>query len=268
MTIKELRDLAKKEIGYINAKVLMEYILNKDISYIIANSDKKLKKEDEEKYLKCVEIIKNGYPLQYITNKQEFMKLEFFVDENVLIPQPDTEILVEKAIEYCRQNKNCKVLDLCTGSGAIAISIKKYAKEVQMIASDISDKALNIAKKNAVKNKVNIEFIKSNMFENIEGQFDLVVSNPPYIKTEIIQMLPLEVQKEPQIALDGGKDGLEFYKIISKNISKYLKPTGKLILEIGYDQRKEVTKLLKNSICIKDYGNKDRLVIWNHSQEE
>ena len=137
----------------------------------------------------------------------------------------------------------------------------------KVYASDISQKALEIARRNANNNCVEINFINSNMFENIHEKFDIIVTNPPYIKTMDIANLSKNVQAEPKLALDGGIDGLKFYKIISKEIHKYLNKNGTLLMEIGYDQRVEVAKLFKNSICIKDYANNDRVVIWNHSQE-
>ena len=156
-----------------------------------------------------------------------------------------------------------KVLDLCTGSGAIAISIKKYLPEVQVFASDISKNALKIAQKNANNNKVKINFIESNMFENISETFDVITSNPPYIKTEEIRKLSKQVQNEPKLALDGGKDGLDFYKIIAKEGPKHLNKNGVILMEIGYDQGQAVTNLFKNSKCIKDYAGNSRVVVWN-----
>lgn len=271
MTIKQALNEASKKIYYIDSKVLLKHILKVDDNYIIVNKDRELEKGIENKYIKLVEKIQNGYPIQYITNKQEFMGMSFYVDEGVLIPQPDTEIVVQSLIKYVKSKNNSqklRILDLCTGSGCIAISIKKYLKNVIVIGTDISDKALEIAKHNASENKVEVNFIKSDMFENISGKFDIIVSNPPYIRNEIIKTLPKDVQKEPVIALDGGTDGLKYYKIIYENVGKSLKDDGALILEIGYDQKDEVTKLFKNSICIKDYENRDRVVIWNHSQEK
>ena len=216
-----------------------------------------------------IDKIINGKPIQYITNEQEFMKLKFYVDENVLIPQPDTEILAEKIIdEY--SDKEVKIWDLCTGSGAIAISLAKYIKKSNIIATDISNKAIQIAKLNAEKNLVHkkIKFILSDMFKNIENDtFDLIVSNPPYIKTDVINNLEKSVQNEPNIALDGGEDGLKFYKIIAENAYKFLNNRGKIYLEIGYDQKDQVIELLKNTfkykdiICIKDLNLNDRVII-------
>lgn len=268
MTIKQAINIASKKIGYINSKVLMKYILGKDDTYIVSNQNEELDENLENKYFKLTEKVQNGYPLQYITNKQEFMGLNFYVDENVLIPQPDTEISVQKVIEFAKSKKEPKILDLCTGSGVIAITIKKYLPNAVIVGSDISKKAIEVAKKNAEENEVDIDLVQSDMFENISGTFDVIVSNPPYIKSEVIKSLPKDVQKEPYIALDGGVDGLKFYKIIAQNVKKYLKEDGILILEIGYDQKDEVTRLFKNSVCFKDYEGRDRVVVWNHSQEK
>jgi len=260
MTIKQAISISSKKIDCINSKILMKYLLEKNETYIIAQQDEKLDKKIEIEYFKLVENVQNGYPLQYITNKQEFMGLSFYVDENVLIPQPDTEISVEKVIEYAKVKHTPKILDLCTG--------KKYAPNSIVVGADISKQAIEIAKRNAQTNKVYIDLVESNMFENISDTFDIIVSNPPYIKTEEIKTLPKDVQREPHIALDGGRDGLKFYKIIAQNVKKYLKKDGILILEIGYDQKDEVQKIFRGSICLKDYEDRDRVVIWNHSQEK
>lgn len=271
MTIKEALLHARQFMDNIEAKILLKYILQKEESYIIANANTQLTKMQENELINCINKITEGYPLQYITNQQYFMGLSFYVDENVLIPQPDTERLVETVIKNITElgikNKfdlgNMKALDLCTGSGAIAISIKKYLPEVQVFASDISKNALKIAQKNANNNKVKINFIESNMFENISETFDVITSNPPYIKTEEIRKLSKQVQNEPKLALDGGKDGLDFYKIIAKEGPKHLNKNGVILMEIGYDQGQAVTNLFKNSKCIKDYAGNSRVVVWN-----
>ena len=220
-------------------------------------------------YMRYIDKIINGKPIQYITNEQEFMKLKFYVDENVLIPQPDTEILVEKVIDEFK-DKEVKILDLCTGSGAIAVSLAKYIKKSNIIATDISNKAIQIAKLNSEKNLVHkkIKFILSDMFKNIKNNtFDLIVSNPPYVKTDVINNLEKSVQNEPNIALDGGEDGLKFYKIIAENAYKFLNNNGKLYLEIGFDQKENVINLLQKTYkyneitCIKDLAGNDRLII-------
>ena len=274
MKIRELINYGKNKLienkiedENIKTKVLLKYILNVDDSYLIIHNDENQDKKIEKKFINCINELIEGKPLQYITHHQEFMNLNFYVDENVLIPQPDTEVLVLQTINIIKQyeNSNIKVLDLCTGSGAVAVSIAKVFKNqaVQVYASDISDKALEVAKKNAKKNDVHINFINSNMFENINEKFDIIVSNPPYIETETISKLSKDVQQEPYIALDGGCDGLKFYKIIAIEYEKYLNDNGTLLLEIGYNQKQSVTELFRNRNveCIKDLAQNDRVII-------
>lgn len=257
------------------ASKLLQYILNQTREEIIINSFEEVSKNYEENYLKELGKIINGMPLQYIMHKQEFMGLDFYVDENVLIPQPDTEILVEEAINLIHSFEkldNVQVLDLCTGSGAIAVSIIKYVPNVKVFASDISKKALEVANKNVINNKVkNVELLESDMFENLKNyKFDFIVSNPPYIESNTIKNLSKEVQNEPEIALDGGQDGLKFYRIILKEAYKYLNKNGYLLLEIGYDQGEKILKLCKEYSCnlnlitkkpIKDFGGNNRVII-------
>ena len=198
------------------------------------------------------------------------MKLNFFVDENVLIPRPDTEILVEEVIKIAKKTKAKKILDLCTGSGAIAVSLAKYLGDVEITAIDISSKSLQIAIKNAKSNQVEdkITFIESDLFSNItDDKYDIIVSNPPYIRKDVINTLTKEVQKEPKIALDGGEDGLEFYRKIVCESDKYLKFRGYLCLEIGFDQKNDVINIINNerkyvgTYCKKDLYDNDRIVV-------
>lgn len=268
---KEINNLKQNNIenSTLKAKILLANILNVKKEYLLMHSEEEIKQEDKIKYENCIKELIKGKPLQYITNKQEFMALDFYVDENVLIPQPDTEILVEKAIEISKTTQKNKILDMCTGSGCIAISLAKKINNAQITAVDISNSALNVANKNAINNNVEnkIKFINSNMFNNIEEKFDIIVSNPPYIETETINKLEIEVQNEPHLALDGGIDGLKFYKIIANNAFKYLNENGYLLLEIGYNQQNSVTQLLqdigkyKNIETVKDLGGNYRVVI-------
>jgi len=273
MKIKEILEYGKnnliREDGYKLSKMLLKHLLNVNDSYLLINSEEELNASVQEKFKEGIELLKAGMPLQYVTNIQEFMKLYFYVNKNVLIPQPDTEILVEEIINLLNDKiKKYNILDLCTGSGAIGVSVAKYINSF-VTMSDISDKALEIAKKNAVNNGVANEckFILSNMFESIEGKFDVIVSNPPYIRTKIISSLDKEVQNEPHLALDGGEDGLHFYRIIAENAYKYLNENGILALEIGYDQKDEVIDLLKsvgkyNDIyCKQDLAENDRVIV-------
>ncbi len=268
---KEINNLKQNNIenSTLKAKILLANILNVKKEYLLIHSEEEVKQEDKIKYENCIKELIKGKPLQYITNKQEFMGLNFYVDENVLIPQPDTEILVEKAIEIAETTQKNKILDMCTGSGCIAISLAKKINNAQITAVDISNSALNVANKNAINNNVEkkIKFINSDIFNNIEEKFDIIVSNPPYIETETINKLEIEVQNEPHLALDGGIDGLKFYKTIANNAFKYLNENGYLLLEIGYNQQNSVTQLLqdigkyKNIETVKDLGGNYRVVI-------
>ena len=254
----------------LKARLLMQYILNESRQYVIVNDMEQLDKAKERQYFKKIEILKKGVPIEHITHQKEFMKLSFFVDKNVLIPRQDTEILVEEVINIAKKNNAKKILDLCTGSGAIAVSLAKYLPQAEITAIDISNEALKIAKKNAISNNVEnqITFISSDMFTNLnEGKFDIIVSNPPYIKTNIIEKLDTQVQNEPYIALDGGKDGLDFYKKIINESYQYLKCNGYLCLEIGFDQKIDVIELIENTerftgtYSKKDLFDNDRIIV-------
>lgn len=222
-------------------------------------------KDELEKINSAIEKRLKHVPLGYIFGKTEFYGLDFIVDENVLIPRIDTEILVEKLIdEINSRNENVDVLDIGTGSGAIAVTIAKETK-ARVAAVDVSPKALEIAKQNAKINQVDIEFILSDLFENVKRKFDIIVSNPPYIESDEINLLSPEVKDfEPILALDGGKTGLEFYEKIINSAPKFLKSNGKLFFEIGYNQGESVPSLMngkfKNIKVIKDYSNNDRVV--------
>lgn len=276
MNIKQALEEAKNilksnnfEDSNIIAKELLSYVLKKDRVYLTINSDTALTDTEYAEFTKCIEQIIDGKPLQYITQKQEFMGIDFFVNEDVLIPQPDTEILVETVLDICERygEQSLRILDLCTGSGAIAISLSKILN-TQVFASDVSTKALKVAEKNNVLNNSKVEFIESNLFEQINGEkFDIIVSNPPYIKNEEIKLLSKQVQNEPYIALAGGEDGLDFYRKIIDEAYKYINKNGYLCLEIGYDQKEDLIKLIKQNEnyeyenCIKDLSNNDRCIV-------
>lgn len=256
------------ETPKLKARLLLQYILKKDRQYLIVYDNKEIDKKEQWEYFVNIEKIANGVPLQHITHTQEFMKMDFFVNENVLIPRPDTEILVEEVIKLAKNMDKPKILDLCTGSGAIAISIAKNIPSAEVLAIDISEKALEVAKKNANNLQSKVKFKKSNLFSNIgKMKFDIIVSNPPYIKKSDIKLLSNEVQKEPQIALDGGYDGLDFYRKISSQAIDYLKFGSYLCFEIGYDQQEDVTEIIKDSkhyndtYCKKDLFGNDRVIV-------
>ena len=252
----------------LKARLLLQYVLDKPRQYIIVYDNKEIDKQQQWQYFVNIEKLTKGVPLQHITHRQEFMKMDFFVDENVLIPRPDTEILVEEVIKIAQKYNSPRILDLCTGSGAIAISLKKFIPNADIIAVDISEKALEITKRNAEKLEAKINFVKSDLFDKLDNKkFDIIVSNPPYIRKDEIKKLSEEVQKEPKIALNGGEDGLDFYRIITEQAINYLKTGSFLCFEIGYNQKNDVIKIIedeqnyKNTYCKKDlYGN-DRIII-------
>ncbi len=243
---------------------IMSFVTGIEKSYLLVHNMDELDIENEEKFFKYIEELVNGKPIQYILGNQEFMGINFIVNEDVLIPQPDTEILVEETIKIAQKFSNPKILDLCTGSGAIVISLSKFVPNAKLYASDISSKALEVAKKNSKSYK--LKFIQSNLFENINDIFDIIVTNPPYIKTEEINMLGKEVQNEPILALDGGQDGLFFYRQIIKQANNYLKNNGYLCMEIGEDQKEEILELIKqeanyvNIKTYKDLSGNDRVI--------
>lgn len=209
-----------------------------------------------------------GMPLTHIFKKAEFYGQKFYVNKHVLSPRFETEILVDSAINIARDEKAKTILDLCTGSGCIATVLKSNLVDLDVYASDISKKALKIAKRNSKVHNVNINFVKSNLFEKLKKGlvYDIIVSNPPYIAREEIKTLEKEVVKyDPKLALDGGEDGLDFYKKIALESPKFLSKKGKLILEVGYNQGDDVKELLKENFkdikIINDYNNIPRIVI-------
>lgn len=284
MKIFEIIEKANNELnkldiedGSLKVKILLSSLLNVKKEYLMINSNEEVLCNIENDFFTKLELIKKNYPIQYIVNKQSFYGYDFFVNENVLIPQPDTEILVDEVINFLKElknidsNKKVNVLDLCTGSGIIGICIKKALGEfVNVFASDISDKALEVANINEKRLDASISFIKSDIFGNFSEEFfnnfDVIVSNPPYIRTEVIDTLSEEVKNEPFIALDGKDDGLYFYRIIIDEGRKYLKENGKIFFEIGYDQKEEVMNLFENYkykeiYSKKDFSDNDRIVV-------
>lgn len=230
----------------------------------LVNADKEADGNLIPKFWVLVNLRCTRMPLQYITGKAYFMGLEFKVTPAVLIPRFDTEVLVEEALKYI--NCDSKVLDMCTGSGCIAISLAVLGK-CAVTAVDISPEALEIARSNASHNKTdNIDFIQSDMFQNVTESFDVIVSNPPYIPTkDVMELMPEVLEHEPKLALDGHKDGLFFYEILAERAGEFLNPDGMLIMEIGYNQAEDVMALLaKNNFTdirvIKDLAGLDRVV--------
>lgn len=267
------------EDATLKSKMIMENVLGQNRQYIIANDLNQLNcKQEKEYFLKIKKILENN-PIEYITNKKEFMNLELYVNQDVLIPRQDTEILVEEVINILQNIKaeNIQILDMCTGSGAIAIALAKNVEKCIVDAVDISSGALEVVKKNIVKNKVEgrVNIINSDLFSKISNKkYDLIVSNPPYIESNVIEKLDKQVQKEPILALDGGDDGLDFYKKIINEAPSYLESDGYLCFEIGYNQKNAVQNLLSNSgkyqeiYCKKDLCGNDRVIIAKKSERK
>ncbi len=238
------------ENGEADAWYLLEYVCGIDKNYYFMHTDDIIEETKEEQYRLLVGQRSRHVPLQYLTHTAYFMGLSFYVNEHVLIPRQDTETLVEAVLE--RIPENGRVLDLCTGSGCILISLLKYGRGLQGTGSDVSEDALKTAQKNAARNGVTARFVKSDLFEDIEGVYDVIVSNPPYIRTDVIPTLMEEVRlHEPLLALDGKDDGLYFYREIIRYAGRYLSEHGLLAFEIGYDQG----EALKDLLCDAGYGD-------------
>ena len=279
MKIKEILNLTNEEFldhgienYFYEARELMAFVLGQTKEWVAANLENEVAEENYKKFVELKNERIQGTPLQYILGEQYFMGLKFLVNKDVLIPRPDTEVLVYEVLELVKKcPKKLKILDLCTGSGCIAISLAKNVKNAEIFASDISDKALAVAKKNSELNETGVKFLKSDMFQDIvEKDFDIIVSNPPYIASSDMASLSKEVLEEPYGALDGGADGLDFYRKISENALNYLSKNGTLALEIGYNQAEVIFDILRkfkynNIRLFKDYSGNDRVVIAQNS---
>jgi release factor glutamine methyltransferase len=259
------------ETPLLDLQLILCHVLKTDRLRLILNPNEKLDELSYSEYLELVKERANGRPVQYIIKEQEFMGLDFYVDERVLIPRGDTEILVEAIIEIYK-NKSCKFVEVGTGSGAIAISLVKLLDKSSAVTLDISEDALCVARKNALSNDVldRLELIKSDVFENLkieDNSLDFIVSNPPYIPSEIVDTLHTRVKDfEPHMALDGGEDGLDFYRQIARESRKYLKDGARVFFEVGHDQCSDVSDIFKlygykDIKSIKDLQGFDRVVI-------
>ena len=259
----------------IDAWYLLEYETGVSRAMFFADPDREIGQDKAEHYRKDIETRSGRIPLQHITGEQEFMGLNFKVNEHVLIPRQDTETLVEEALQKIRPDM--QILDMCTGSGCILESILKFAERkginVSGTGCDISEEALKVAEENDSRLQTNAVFIQSDLFEHVTENYDMIVSNPPYIRTEEISRLEDEVKlHDPWIALDGKEDGLYFYRLIVKESVKHLKKRGYLLFEIGFDQGKDVSKLLEEQgyeeIQVKkDLAGLDRVVMGRYNKE-
>ena len=253
----------------LDTEILMAKALGKSREYIILNHDKVLNIENLEYFKKLVHERATRKPIAYLLNKKFFWRSEFYVNKNTLIPRPDTEIIIEQILKVTKNKNYLRILDIGIGSGCILLSILKERKNYYGTGIDISKDSLEISKINAKKLLVEerIKFYKSDVDKFAQGKYDLVVSNPPYIKKNNLKYLECDVLKfEPKIALDGGLDGLSVIRKVIKKSSELLKKNGKFILEIGFDQKSKVIKLLKNkgfyiNSTIKDFAKNDRCIV-------
>ena len=270
MTIKDIIIKYSEELKEISdtPRLDVELILQKSLGdvdriYIHINLNKELSDDEYNLFLSMIKDRINGRPVAYIVGNREFMGLDFFVKEGVLIPRPDTEVLVEEIIELCKNKDKVEILDIGTGSGAITVSLAKYIEKSTIKSLDISDIPLEVGKKNAMNNDVDnkIEFIKSDLFSSIKDKnikFDVIVSNPPYIPKKDMDTLHTQVKDyEPYNALEGGIDGLDFYRDITEQSKCYLKEDGILAYEVGHDQAKDVSDIMKDNGYTKIYTKKD-----------
>ena len=252
-----------------DAWILLEHVTGMTRTRYYVDGFERMPKNEEDRFFELVSCRKTRIPVQHLTGVQEFMGYEFAVNEHVLVPRQDTEILVEEAekrLLLMKKENPVKVLDMCTGSGCIPISLKLRNPQMVIEGADISEEALKVAEKNAKKLGVSGKWIQTDMFENITGTFDMITSNPPYIPTKVIEELEAEVRlHDPYEALDGKEDGLYFYRILAEQVPEYLTDGGWLVMEIGYDQSADVEKLLKETgfeqvSTQKDLAGLDRVV--------
>lgn len=249
----------------LDARLLLEFICHTDRNALYAHGDQEIEDEKMQDFLQLIEKRAVHIPLQHLTGEQNFMGLDFLVNEHVLIPRQDTEILVEEIMRDLHDG--IRILDMCTGSGCILLSLLHYSNDCSGVGVDVSEDALAVARQNADRlAEKQAVFIQSDLFEKVEGSFDLVVSNPPYIiSQEIAGLMPEVREHEPHLALDGKDDGLHFYREIIKGAMPHLKRGGQLFFEIGYDQGEAVQALLAANgyteiAVVKDYAGLDRVV--------
>lgn len=260
---KYLKDLEYTDPIYETRRIL-SFLLNKDLSYLVAHDSELLDSTLEERYFEILDKRKNGMPIQYILGEEDFYGRSFKVIKDVLIPRQDTEISVETLLKIIKNNKINNMLEIGCGTGIVSISVDLETK-IDVTAVDISKRAIENSIINKEKLGSRIKIMKSDLFTNIKESFDLIYSNPPYIKSDEIEKLQVEVRKhEPRLALDGGEDGLHFYRKIIKKAPKYLNDRGYLVFEIGHDEGKDICALMEDKFdveVIKDLSKLDRVVV-------
>lgn len=260
---KYLKDLEYTDPIYETRRIL-SFLLNKDLSYLVAHDSELLDSTLEERYFEILDKRKNGMPIQYILGEEDFYGRSFKVLKDVLIPRQDTEISVETLLKIIKNNKINNMLEIGCGTGIVSISVDLETK-IDVTAVDISKRAIENSIINKEKLGSGIKIMKSDLFSNIKESFDLIYSNPPYIKSDEIEKLQVEVRKhEPRLALDGGEDGLHFYRKIIEKAPEYLNDRGYLVFEIGHDEAKDICALMEDKFdveVIKDLSKLDRVVV-------
>lgn len=272
MTYRELYETGREKLeqagiaeALLDARLLLEFVCGTGHSDLLVHGERSVDLKKEDRYRALVAKRAAHIPLQHLTGEQEFMGLSFVVNEHVLVPRQDTEILVEEVMRSI--SDGFRILDMCTGSGCILLSLLHYSNGCRGVGTDISEKALETARLNAERlDEKNAAFIQGDLFEHVNGRFEVIVSNPPYIASGVIGGLAEEVRlHEPMNALDGGADGLFFYRRIVDGAKKHLCGGGQLFFEIGYDQGEAVSELMRAAgyrdvRCVKDFAGLDRVV--------
>ena len=257
------------EEAALDARLLLEAVCGTDRNDLLVHGEQPVSPEAEEKYLNWIRQRAEHIPLQQLTGEQDFMGLTFSVNEHVLIPRQDTEILVEEVLKELHDGM--RVLDMCTGSGCILLSLLHYSNDCEGLGVDLSAEALEVAGRNVLKvltpeKAEHAHFLQSDLFEKVEGKFEIIVSNPPYIASaEVDRLMPEVRDHEPRMALDGTEDGLEFYRRIIAEAGQYLVSSGMLFFEIGYDQGQAASELMREHgyrevQVVQDYAGLDRVV--------
>lgn len=263
------------EEAALDARLLLEAVCGTDRNDLLVHGEQPVAPEAEEKYLNWIRQRAEHIPLQQLTGEQDFMGLTFSVNEHVLIPRQDTEILVEEVLKELHDGM--RVLDMCTGSGCILLSLLHYSNDCEGLGVDLSAEALEVAGRNVLKvltpeKAEHAHFLQSDLFEKVEGKFEIIVSNPPYIASAEVEKLMPEVRDhEPRMALDGTEDGLYFYRRIIEEAGKHLVSSGMLFFEIGYDQGQAVSELMRTEgYCevqvVQDYAGLDRVVLGTYCE--
>lgn len=280
-TYKDALEYGKKELlecgiedAQLDAWLLLEHVSGISRSWYFVHEDEAISQDCIEKYQRLIEQRGKHIPLQQITEEAYFYGMKFFVNENVLIPRQDTEVLVEQVLKLSKGKENLKLLDMCTGSGCILLSLLANLKQASGTGVDLSEKALEVAQRNGRELGIEVSWVQSNLFDKVSGIYDIIVSNPPYIETAVIEGLMDEVRLyEPRMALDGTEDGLFFYREITAQAGKYLKNNGILAFEIGYNQGKAVSEFMKENgykevQVLQDLAGLDRVVTGRIKKEE